>query len=118
IYSKILIFLTIIFLLIFLLIIGYPLLWMVINSFKDTATIFGDTWGLPEKWNFSNFSEAWPLGLSNYFFNSVIVTTLTCLFTVILSAFACFDSSRFSLRGKNFFIVSISAGLMCWPEAG
>lgn len=116
IYSKILIFLTIIFLLIFLLIIGYPLLWMVINSFKDTATIFGDTWGLPEKWNFSNFSEAWELGISNYFFNSVIVTTLTCLITVIFSSFAAFALSRFNFIGKNFFIVFISAGLMFSPE--
>ncbi len=107
---------TILFLLIYLVIIGYPLVWMLFSSFKDTTSIFGDTWGLPKEWHFSNFYEAWNLGISNYFFNSVLVTSLTCFITVLFSAFAAFALSRFQFKGKNFFLIFIAAGLMFSPQ--
>lgn len=114
--SNILTFFVVLFLVIYLVIIGYPLLWMVFNSFKDTASIFGDTWGLPKEWNISNFSQAWELGISNYFFNSVLVTTLTCFITVIFSAFAAFGLARFNFKGRSFFLIIIAAGLMFSPQ--
>lgn len=114
--SRIATFLTILFLITYLIIIGYPLLWLLFSSFKDTASIYGDTWGLPQVWNFSNFKDAWELGISNYFFNSVLVTTLTCFITVIFSAFAAFGLARFNFKGKTLFLIFISAGLMFSPQ--
>lgn len=114
--SRIGTFLTVLFLITYLIIIGYPLLWLLFSSFKDTASIYGDTWGLPQVWNFSNFKDAWELGISNYFFNSVLVTTLTCFITVIFSAFAAFGLARFNFKGKTFFLIFISAGLMFSPQ--
>ena len=114
--SRIATFLTVLFLITYLIIIGYPLLWLLFSSFKDTASIYGDTWGLPQVWNFSNFTDAWELGISNYFFNSVLVTTLTCFITVIFSAFAAFGLARFNFKGKTLFLILIAAGLMFSPQ--
>jgi raffinose/stachyose/melibiose transport system permease protein len=115
-FSKLQIGLVFGFLLIYFVIIAYPLIWMVISSFKDTASIFGDTWGLPQEWKFGNFATAWNLGISSYFINSVLVTTLTCFITVLISAFAAYALSRFEFKGKMFFFLLISAGLMFSPQ--
>jgi len=89
---------------------------MVFSSFKDTASIFGETWSLPREWNMDNFKEAWNLGISDYFLNSVIVTSLTILITVIFSAFAAFGLSRYKFKGQNILFLIIAGGLMFSPE--
>lgn len=114
--SKLLVFLTLTFLIIYFLIIAYPLFWMLFSSFKDTASIFSETWSLPKEWNYENFIEAWNLGISDYFFNSVLVTSLTILITVMLSALAAFGLSRYNFKGQTFFLLFIAGGLMFSPE--
>lgn len=114
--SKIMVAFTVTFLIIYFLIIAYPLFWMLFSSFKDTATIFGETWSLPKEWHFENFIEAWNLGISNYFFNSVLVTSSTILITVLISAFAAFGLSRYNFKGQTFLLLFIAGGLMFSPE--
>src|SRR5699024_2647809 len=114
--SKIMVAFTVTFLIIYFLIIAYPLFWMLFSSFKDTATIFGETWSLPKEWHFENFIEAWNLGISNYFFNSVLVTRSTILITVLISAFAAFGLSRYNFEGQTFLLLFIAGGLMFSPE--
>lgn len=96
--------------------IAYPLFWMIINSFKDTKSIFTSSWAMPEKWLISNYVEAWNIGVSTYFLNSVIVTTLTCLFTVLCGALCAYALARFQLKGEKFFLLFVSAGLMFAPQ--
>lgn len=96
--------------------VAYPLFWMVINSFKNTNEIFSNSWSLPSKWLFSNYIEAWNMGVSKYFLNSIIVTTITVLITVLLSAFCAFGLTRFQFKGKNLLLGIISVGLMFPPQ--
>lgn len=96
--------------------IAYPLFWMVISSFKDTNSIFADSFGLPHQWLVSNFVQAWKEGVSGYFLNSVFVTTVTCLGTVLISAFAAYGLARFRFRGQTFFLIFVTAGLMFSPQ--
>ena len=35
----------------------FPLYIMLINSFKDKLSIYQNTFGLPETWNFSNYTD-------------------------------------------------------------
>ncbi len=96
--------------------IAYPLFWMVINSFKDTKSIFTSSWTLPEKWLVSNYVEAWNIGVSTYFLNSVLVTSLTCVLTVICGALCAYALARFNLKGEKLFLLFVSAGLMFAPQ--
>jgi len=96
--------------------IAYPLYWMVISSFKDTNSIYADSFGLPHQWLVSNFVQAWHEGVSGYFLNSVFVTTVTCVGTVLVSAFAAYGLSRFRFKGQTFFLILITAGLMFSPQ--
>ncbi len=96
--------------------IAFPLIWMIISSFKETTAIFGDSWGLPREWLFQNYKTAWEQGISKYFFNSVFVTCITCFLTVLFSAFTAYALSRFEFKGKKFFFLFFAAGLMFSPQ--
>lgn len=114
--SKLLFVITLLFLITYFIVIAYPLFWMVFSSFKDTSSIFGETWSLPQEWKVDNFAEAWNLGISDYFFNSVIVTSLTILITVMLGALAAFGLSRYKFKGQTLLFLIIAGGLMFSPE--
>ncbi len=108
--------LTSAFLFLYFLAVAYPLFWMLINSFKDTNEIFASSWSLPSEWLFSNYQEAWETGVSKFFFNSLFVTVLTILFTVMLSAFCAYGLSRFEFKGKTVILALLTAGLMFPPQ--
>ncbi|MEM1506153.1 carbohydrate ABC transporter permease [Domibacillus sp. 8LH] len=103
-------------LLLYFLAVAYPLFWMVINSFKETNEIFRSSWALPSKWMVSNYQEAWATGVSKFFLNSVFVTVMTVLFTVILSALCAFGLARFEFKGKLIILGLLTAGLMFPPQ--
>ncbi|PGV51362.1 carbohydrate ABC transporter permease [Bacillus sp. AFS037270] len=105
------------FLLLYFAAIAYPLFWMIINSFKTTAAIFNDSWGLPKEWLFSNYTTAWEQGVSSYFMNSLIITGGTCLLTVLVSALCAYGLTRFQIKGGKFLLLFVSAGLMFSPQS-
>ena len=62
---------------IYALVLAFPLLWMIVSSFKPTLEVYGRPWSLPSTWRFDNYSKAWELGVSQYFLNSLLVTAIT-----------------------------------------
>lgn len=116
IFSNTGIIITSIFLLIYFLAIAYPIFWMIINSFKDTKSIFTSSWTLPDEWLFSNYVNAWELGISTYFLNSVIITLLTCFITVICASLCAYALARFRFKRGNLLLLFVSAGLMFAPQ--
>ncbi|WP_374049447.1 carbohydrate ABC transporter permease [Neobacillus sp. OS1-33] len=103
-------------LILYFVVIAYPLFWMVINSFKSTSEIFSSSWALPKEWLFSNYTEAWNTGISGYFVNSLIVTATTCFITVLISALGAYSLSRFEFKGKNILLVFCMGGMMLSPQ--
>nr|WP_246277156.1 carbohydrate ABC transporter permease [Neobacillus endophyticus] len=106
------------FLLLYFIAIAYPIFWMIMSSFKNTAAIYNDTWGLPKKWLFSNYTTAWQQGVSSYFVNSLIITIGTCILTVLVSSLCAYGLARFQLKGGKFLLLFVSAGLMFSPQSG
>ncbi|WP_010276726.1 carbohydrate ABC transporter permease [Paenibacillus senegalensis] len=100
----------------YFLIVAYPLFWMLMSSFKKTEEIYSSTWSLPHEWMFSNYAKAWEMGVSQYFLNSVIVSTVAVIITVLVSAFSAYGLSRFSFKGKYLILGLLSAGLMFSPQ--
>lgn len=70
------------------LIMAYPLLWMVMSSFKSDTLIFSSPNALPEELNFRNYIDGWfstTPSFGRYYLNSFAV----CLGAVIGNVFAC-----------------------------
>ena len=59
-------------------IVGAPLLWVFLSSFKTTKEIFASPFALPQHWNFDNYIGAWTTShIGRYMFNSVIVVSVS-----------------------------------------
>jgi len=58
-----------------ILFVGYPLVWLILSSFKTSFEIFADPWGIPARFLFENWKQAWMVGnLGRFYINSIIVT--------------------------------------------
>lgn len=97
-------------------VIAYPLVWMVISSFKSSSEIFADPWGLPSVWLVQNYAAAWDRGISDYFLNSVIVTVISTAATVALAALCAYGMVRLSSRVANVVLIVAMGGLVVAPQ--
>ncbi len=93
----------------------FPIVWTITSSIKPPAeaaasppTIF------PTQVSFDNYLQLnqYGDGVRQYLFNSIGVSIMTVVGTVILSTLGGFGFSRFSFPGKNVLFVMILATLM------
>ncbi|MFB0843001.1 carbohydrate ABC transporter permease [Paenibacillus oleatilyticus] len=94
----------------------YPISWMLASSFKSYDEIFGSVWGLPSKWLFSNYATAWSKGVANYFVNSGIVTISTIAGVVLIASLCAFGLSRYSFKFDRAALLFVMGGMMLNPQ--
>lgn len=93
----------------------YPLLWMVLNGFKQNAELFGNPFALPISWDWQNYVNAWNRGVSNYLMTSVLVTVTSTIATVFISAWAAYGLTRVNIPFNRAIVTVILGGLMLAP---
>ncbi|MWC28595.1 carbohydrate ABC transporter permease [Paenibacillus sp. MMS18-CY102] len=107
------------FLLVYVAIILFPLLWLLMSSFKTNREITVNTWGLPKTFNFDNYRAAWEsANIGGYAFNSLYITIVSCLITLLFAAATSFAIARmkFKLMNKGLYQF-ILLGLLVPPSA-
>src|SRR5699024_9984964 len=89
----------------------YPIIWMFIGSFKSNAEIYRNPWGIPESFSMQNFVDAWTnYNIDSSVFNSLIVTVIGAILTLILAIPTAYALERLRFRGSHIlFVVYISA---------
>lgn len=98
------------------LVILYPLFWMVTASLKTNTEFFATAWSLPANPQWSNWSEAWTLGIGRFLLNSVIVTLASIVGTVLFSAWAAYALARFRFPLRSAVLLLIIGGMMLSPQ--
>lgn len=93
----------------------YPMVWAVLNGFKSNLELFGDPWGLPSTWRWENFQKAWDLGVVRYLANSVIVTGVSVVTTILFSSMAAYALTRHRIPFANAITVLLLGGMMLAP---
>ncbi len=106
-----------VFVAIFGLIMLYPLIWMLMSSFKETDTIFRTAGTLiPEKFTFQNYLNGWKgmggISFGRFFSNSLFITILATIGTLLSSSCVAFGLSRCEFRGKGVLHVLMLASMM------
>jgi len=99
----------------YLLIVIYPMLWLLYTSLKTDREIFLDPFSLPalDDLQWVNFSNAWTKGFfGDYFFNSVLLTIATVVVSMTLAAMAAYALARFTFPGVRSLFFYFLAGLM------
>lgn len=91
----------------------YPLLWMVLASFKTQDTIFSDVWLIPRQFHFENYLNAWKAGgFGRNFLNSIFYTTSVVAGIVLVSSLAAYAFSRMRFPGRNVLFIIFMAAMM------
>ena len=86
-------------LLLFTVIIIYPVVWMVLASLKTPGEFVSNVWGIPTELDIDNYSRAWELAnLGRSLINSLIVSMGTVILVVALSSIAGYAFAKFSFR--------------------
>ncbi|WP_026482063.1 carbohydrate ABC transporter permease [Agromyces subbeticus] len=103
------------FLLCLVVVVVYPLTWMVLNGFKTNTEIFGNPFALPMQWNWDNYTAAWNRGVSNYLTTSILVTVTSTIATVFISAWAAYGLTRVDIPLSRTWSTIVLGGLMLAP---
>jgi raffinose/stachyose/melibiose transport system permease protein len=80
----------------------FPLLWILITSFKSTPELYRDPFGIPEAWKWTNYVDAWVYAkMGSYFLNSLFITLLSTVLVLFLSSTFAFALARFDFKLKG-----------------
>ena len=95
----------------------YPLIWMVMSSFKPTNTIFQTAGSLiPEHVTFENYVNGWKgfakVTFSTFFKNSLFISVVATIGTVISSAVVAYGFARFHFKGKKLLFSAMILSMM------
>lgn len=93
----------------------FPMLWMAYSSLKPDEAIFRDAFALPAAGDLrtENYTNAWrEARFGDYFFNSVLVTSVSVALIVTLGAMAAYALARFYHPAGRAVFWLFLAGLM------
>lgn len=95
----------------------YPLVWMVMSSFKETNTIFTTAGQLiPEKFVFTNYANGWKgfakITFATFFKNSLFIAIVATAGTVFSSALVAYGLARCKFFGKKILFVAMLLSMM------
>lgn len=95
----------------------FPLLWVVMSSFKTRLDLFA----IPPKWFFTptyeNYRGVLDSDFSRQFVNSLIIAVISTVFSISLASLTAYGFSRYAIRGKDFILFWILSLRMLPPIA-
>ncbi|MCE3199786.1 carbohydrate ABC transporter permease [Paenibacillus sonchi] len=90
-----------------------PIFWMIVNSFKEEQEYAANPFSFPTTLHFSNYTKAWEVANMNiYFLNSLLITFVSLLVTVLLGSLAAYFLARFTFRLRGFTYALFLLGML------
>ena len=101
------------FLLVWAVMVVFPLLWVVLSSFKDDAQILKHPLSLiPNSLHWNNFSRAWGAGhIGAFFLNTIVIVGSGVFLTMLLGSMAAYVLARYDFPGNRPIYYLFLAGL-------
>lgn len=92
----------------------YPLLWLLMSSFKTQNEFLTEpSWSLPSQFDFTNYVDAWVDGsVATYVRNSLLATLPSLALIIILGVAAGFALEVLVWRGRNQTLLLFLVGIM------
>lgn len=91
----------------------YPVIWMILSSFKTQAELYQNPWGLPRDFTLDNYVRAFVEGnIGRYFMNSVLIAAISVVLTVLLSVMASYGITRLRWKLSGAALTVFVAGMM------
>ena len=81
----------------------FPLIWVIISSFKTNAEILESPLTLPTSFNVSGYIQAWELtSFPTIFTNSFLIGASATIISLIIYSMAAYVIAKYEFRFKNF----------------
>jgi multiple sugar transport system permease protein len=93
----------------------YPLLWMVMSSFKPDTMIFSDPMALPETISFENYVNGWnalAVSFTTFYKNSFLIAVLAVIGNVMACSLTAYAFARLEFRGRKIWFALMMGTLM------
>ncbi|MCC5579730.1 carbohydrate ABC transporter permease [Microtetraspora sp. AC03309] len=91
----------------------YPIVWTFLGSFKTNTEIFGDRpLGLPATFHWDAWGRAWAKAhIGQYMINTILVVAVATFFTMLLSSMAAYVLARYRFFGSKVIYLLFVSGL-------
>jgi multiple sugar transport system permease protein/raffinose/stachyose/melibiose transport system permease protein len=107
----------VLFVLLYTLVTGGPLLWVASMSLRTTAEIFKAPYAPPSPAHWDKFADAWlKSNYHTYFWNSTIVVVCAVALVTVIGAMAAHCVARYNFRGSRLVRFVIISGLILPPQ--
>lgn len=95
----------------------YPIAWLMFSAFKNQSEIFGSAADLiPKEWTFHNFANGWKgfggTSFATFFKNSFIVSLGATVLSVFGSIFVAYGFARINFKGRGLWFACMIMTLM------
>jgi len=91
----------------------FPILWVVMSSFKSNGAILSSPFSLPDTLNFDAYQSVMEqYNLIHYFINSVFIATLPALGSLLIYAMGAYVIAKYRFPGKNLFYALFTMTLL------
>lgn len=91
----------------------FPIIWVIISSFKTNKAILSDPFALPTSINFEAYVTVFTqYSFLTYFINSLLIATIATLIAVFIYAMAAYVFGKFDFYGKGFLFVLCTITLL------
>lgn len=96
-----------------------PIVIMLFDSFKTGSELAVNSWGFPQDFTFHNYTSlvSYNSGvMTRTFMNSVFVSTVYTVLSLLLSCLAAYAFAKFQFKGKNWIFALLLATMMVPAE--
>jgi multiple sugar transport system permease protein len=94
----------------------YPVIWLIMASFKEGSAIFSDPGLVPKVWTLHNYAKGW-LGIGivtfgRFFANSFIICFLCLVCNAVFCSLTAYAFARLKFPARNFWFAIMMITLM------
>ena len=83
-------------------VVGYPTIWMLMQSLKTKFEMYANVWGLPSQLFVENYVQAWRIArMGTYIFNSLIVSLGTVALVLVTASLAGYAFGKLRFAGSR-----------------
>ncbi|MGP1445771.1 carbohydrate ABC transporter permease [Treponema sp.] len=111
--NKVFIIIVLTLMIIYALLIVYPLFNMIVSSLKPTQEILLHPFALPESPDFSSYKQVWvDMEFENFFLNSIIVTVCSMILILVFGSMAAYGIARYVFKGSLLISMLFLSGII------
>jgi ABC-type sugar transport system, permease component len=91
----------------------FPIVWVIMSSFKTNAEILSNGVALPHSFSFKGYIDALKISpILSYFWNSIIITVISTVLNVLFLSMAAYVFARCTFKGRDALYMLLSLALV------